>query len=87
MYEGSNKKRVKVEIFGDIYTIKGDTHERQMQLVAEYVDRKMQYVAQRTPSLSLKQVAVLAALNIADELFTFKNDYDKLVQILEEDNK
>lgn len=87
MQRESDKKRVKVEICGDIYTLKGDSDEKQMQLVSEYVDKKMNYIAQRSPNLSLKQIAVLAALNISDELFKLQNDYDKLVQILEEGNK
>lgn len=80
----SSKQRVKVEICGDIYTIKGDANKSKIQEVAKYVDQKMRDVTEKSPNLSLKQVAVLAALNISDELFTFKNDYDKLVQILEE---
>lgn len=85
MDEKSNKKRVTVEICGDIYTIKGDTNKSQIELVAEYVDQKMKSVAEKSPNLSVKQVAVLAALIISEEFFTAKNDYEKLVQILEEE--
>jgi len=37
--------------------------------VAAYVDRKMREVTEKLPVASLSKVAILASLNIADELF------------------
>lgn len=78
------KKRVEVEIYGDKYIVKGDADGNHILQVADYLDIKMNMIAQRSPLLSAKQVAVLAALNIADELYKLQDDYDKMLQILEE---
>jgi len=80
----SQKKRVQVEIFGDSYIVKGEAEDKHILQVADYVDIKMNMITQRNPHLSAKQIAVLAALNIADELYKLQEDYDKLLQILEE---
>lgn len=78
------KKRVEVEICGDKYIIKGDADHKHILQVADYVDIKMNMIAQRSPHLTVKQVAVLAALNIADELYKLQDDYDKMLQVLDE---
>ena len=83
----SQPRRVQVEIYNDQYTIKGSSDDKHIKQVANYVDKKMNYIGQRNPQLSAKQIAVLTALNIADELFKLQNDYDKLVQVLEEGKK
>jgi cell division protein ZapA len=84
LQQNSSKKRVQVEIFGDNYIIKGNAAGEYIMQVADYVDKKMNIIGQRNPHLSIKQIAVLAALNIADELYKLQEDYDKLLQILEE---
>ncbi|NLW24943.1 MAG: cell division protein ZapA [Clostridia bacterium] len=87
LQKDSEKKKVQVEIYGNSYVIKGDTNTGSILKVAEFVNEKMNYIGQRNPHLSSKQVAILTALNLADELLTLQNDYDKLVQILEEGKK
>ncbi|MBP8819032.1 MAG: cell division protein ZapA, partial [Syntrophomonadaceae bacterium] len=42
---------------------------------------------QRNPNLSSTKVAVLTALNLADELNKLQEDYDELVKNLEEEKK
>jgi len=86
LQQNNNKNRIQVEIYGDAYMIKGDADKEYIMQIADYVDKKMNIIGQRNPHLSVKQVAVLASLNIADELYQLQNDYDKLVQILEEEN-
>ncbi|MFZ5942484.1 MAG: cell division protein ZapA [Bacillota bacterium] len=87
MQQGAQGKPVQVQIYGDNYYIKGSNDSSYIIKVADYVDKKMNMIGQRNPHLSLKQVAVLASLNIADELYKLQNDYDKLLQILEEGKK
>ncbi len=66
-----NKKRsVKVNIFGEDYTIKGDADSEYISQVVQYVDKKMRIVSEGLTNKSHSRVAVLAALNIADELFS-----------------
>jgi cell division protein ZapA len=63
------KNVVQVEIFGNTYTIRGEADQDYILGVAAYVDRKMREVTDKIPVASLSKVAILASLNIADELF------------------
>ena len=60
---------VKVEIFGKTYTLKGEADPEYVQEIAAFVDERMREVAGSSPSISASKVAILAAVNIADELF------------------
>lgn len=63
------KNVVQVEIFGHSYTIRGEANQEYILEVAAYVDRKMREITEKLPVASLSKVAILASLNIADELF------------------
>ena len=54
--------------------MRGDADVEYMKRVAEYVDRSMRSIAEKSPTLSPVKTAVLAALNIADELFKERSD-------------
>jgi cell division protein ZapA len=66
--------RVKVEIYGQSYTLSGDLDESYVQKLARYVDEKMQAVAEATQTVDSVRVAVLAAMAIADELHTGQHE-------------
>ena len=58
-----------VIIFGTSYVIKGEAEPEYVRMLAAYVDEKMRAAAGKAPqNLPAHKVAVLAALNIADEL-------------------
>jgi cell division protein ZapA len=63
------KTPVQVTIFGHSYTVKGEDDKAYVLEVAAYVDRKMREITGRMPVAPLTKVAILASLNIADELF------------------
>jgi len=63
------KNVVQVQIFGHSYTIRGEADQDYIMGVAAYVDRKMREITEKLPVASLSKVAILASLNIADELF------------------
>jgi cell division protein ZapA len=58
---------VRVEIFDQAYNLRGSDPEYIISL-AEYVDAKMRAVAEATGTIDTGRLAVLAAINIADEL-------------------
>ena len=61
---------VHVDIFGSQYTIKQGSEDSEYILrVAAYVDQKMREINEKLPVASVAKVAVLASLNLADELF------------------
>ena len=63
---------VTVEILGQRYPIRSSLDVNYVTELANYVDRKMQLAAEGTEGLDSVRVAVLAALNIADEYFRSK---------------
>jgi cell division protein ZapA len=60
---------VQVEIYGQSYNLRGEGESGYIQDLAAYVDRKMREVSEATSTVDSLKVAILAALNIADELF------------------
>ena len=62
---------VRVEIFDQVYNLRGSDSEYILKL-AEYVDGKMRAVSQQTSTVDSVRLAVLAALNIADEYHLLK---------------
>lgn len=60
---------VSVEIRGQRYPIRSALAAHYVHELASYVDEKMRAAAESTPSGDMMRLAVLAALNIADELF------------------
>jgi cell division protein ZapA len=68
----SPKNRVRVNIYGEEYTVRSEGDEEYIREVAGYVDRKMREIAEATANKSPSRVAILAALNITDEYFAEK---------------
>lgn len=58
---------VQVEIFGQTYNLRADGDPTYVQSLAAYVDSKMREVARETKAVDTLRVAILTALNIADE--------------------
>ena len=68
---------VSVEIYDQIYNLRGSDGEYIQQLAA-VVNAKMRAVAAHGGTADSLRVAVLAALNIADELLALRARYDSL---------
>ncbi len=63
------KTRVVVTIYGKEYGLVSEVGAEYIKKAAAYLDSKMREVAENYPNIPEARVAVLAALNIADELF------------------
>lgn len=72
-----NGNSVRVEIFDQAYNLRGTDPEYIFKL-AEYVDTKMRSVAEQTSTVDSLRLAVLAALNIADEYQVLKRKYEAI---------
>jgi cell division protein ZapA len=68
---------VRVEIYDQAYNLRG-TDAEYINKLAEYVDTKMRTVAQQTQTVDSLRLAVLAALNIADEFHVLKRKYEAI---------
>lgn len=81
------KKALDVEILGQKFTISSDAEEGYMLKVAGYVDGKMQELMQSTKPVAKSNVAMLAALNIADEYHRLKDAHETILTRLDQLSK
>lgn len=58
-----------VEIYGSVYHVRGEEQDSEfLRELANVVDRKMREVAEQVATVDPAKIAILAALNLADEL-------------------
>ena len=55
-----------------------------MKMLAAAVDKKMKTMSRAVRSFDDRKIAVLTALQIAEEYYQLKKDYDELVELLDE---
>ena len=77
MTQSNGNGSVRVEIYDQTYQLRGSDPEYIGEL-AGYVDNKMRLIAQQASTVDSLRVAVLAALNIADEYLILKSRYDAI---------
>ena len=82
-----DEKALDVEILGQKFTISSDAEEGYMLKVAGYVDGKMQELMRASKSVAKTNVAMLAALNIADEYHRLKDTHEAILHRLEQLSK
>lgn len=75
MAQSNGNGSVRVEIYDQTYQLRGSDPEYIGKL-ADFVDTKMRLIAQQASTVDSLRVAVLAALNIADEYLVLKQKYD-----------
>jgi len=73
-------KIIEIEIFGHKHKIrvKGEEDEKYIGRLTSYVDQRMREVAFKSKSADILKIAVLAALNIADDYFVCRKKLDQL---------
>ncbi|MCK4857414.1 MAG: cell division protein ZapA [candidate division Zixibacteria bacterium] len=81
------KQTVTVNIFGEEYPIKGNADSEYILKVASYLDGKMREISERNANKSPTKIAILAALNITDELFQAQSVTSREIKDLEEKTK
>ncbi len=77
MQETSPDQPVSVEIYDQIYTLRG-TDPAYIEHLAHVVDTKMRAVADQGNTVDSLRVAVLASLNIADELICLRERFREI---------
>jgi len=65
---------VTVEIHGQRYAVKSDLDQAYIVELAAYLDQKMRLAAEELSSADSLRVAIIAALNLADELYRARAD-------------
>lgn len=75
---------IDVEIFGNVYHVRGEQDREYLQKLAAVVDGKMREISDHVPVVDSGKIAILAALNLADELLQCNNQQDEeRVEIME----
>ena len=65
-----------VEIFGATYQLRGEQDPEYLERLARLVDEKMRSIGSQIPVADSGKLAILAALNLADELVQSNNQQE-----------
>ena len=76
-------ERVQVEIFGQVYSIKGKDDPAYIRELAAFIDAKMKEIQKGTGTVDPHRVAILTALTITDELYRLRERYGTLEKTAE----
>ena len=63
------KSQVRVEILGREYILRTDEDEERVKIISEYINQKIKEVSENIKNISTLNIAILAALNIANDYF------------------
>ncbi len=66
------KKSVEVTIMGHKFMVRADSNEEYVREVAEYVNVKVNEIVSSSRPVASLNVAILAAMNVTDEYFKYK---------------
>jgi len=66
-----------VEIYGQSYNLRGTGDPAYIHELATYVDGKMNQISEGSATVDSLKVAILTALNIADEYHQIKREVEK----------
>ncbi len=80
----SESKSVTVTIYGQDYTLRGDADSTYVEKVASLVDLKMREISSRSELASTSKIAILAAVNLADELLREQLKHQEALALLDE---
>jgi len=69
---------MRIDIYDQSYNVNPGQDEEHVKKLAAYVDEKMREVSDATHMADSLKVAVLAALNMADELFTLRERQEQI---------
>ncbi|WP_209122045.1 cell division protein ZapA [Alkalihalobacillus sp. BA299] len=83
----TERTRTTVSIYGQQYTIVSEDGAAHVKEVAQYVDQKMKEIRKRNPLLDTTRLAVLTALNVADDYVKMKKRIEQLEAKLKEEDE
>lgn len=63
------KRVVDLELFGQRFTVSTDTDAERVRDIVDFVNRRLETIRDASRRVQTDQIALLAALNIAEELF------------------
>ena len=82
----AEREKLNVEIYGQLYTLRVVPEEKaQVEAIAIHVDQMMHKIGDDQNRLDYREVAVLAAMNMAEEYAKLQQEYQELVAIVDEE--
>ncbi len=80
------REKISVQMYGQTYTLRVMPEEKEkVMAVAKHVDTMMHKVGDNQGRLDYRDVAVLAAMNLAEEYFKLQREYEEILAIVNEE--
>lgn len=67
-----------LELFGQQFTVVSDNDESSVRNIVDFVNQRLEEIRDSTSRIKVDQIALLAALNIAEELFAERSKNEAL---------
>lgn len=83
--DNPSKRRAVVKILGNEYVLKGNEDPAYLRRLAAMVDQRLSAIRDMSPRLGFSQAAILAALNLADELCKLELEHRRVLGIWEQE--
>lgn len=77
------KKKYQIRVLGQDISVLSDSGDEHVEAVVSYVNDKVSEIQKSTKAINILQVAVLAALNIADEYFKLQGEKEDICHQME----
>ena len=74
----SSEKVTAVKIFNQTYNVRSESDSEYIEQLAKLLDGKMYEISMLTPTVDTAKVAVLAALNIADDYIAAREQLENV---------
>lgn len=78
------KKSIPLTIHGKTYHVKTDQEPAQLQMLADFVEKKMKEISEATAVHSTMDLAILTLLNMAKDLYQSEKSREELEKSVEE---
>ncbi len=79
--------KVTVEFLGEQYPIKGDADAERIMQVAAWLHDRMKKIAQLNSRLTSRQIAIMTAMNLADDYLKLEADYRALMEMVKQQTR
>lgn len=77
------KKKYQIRVLGQDISVLSDSGDEHVAAVVSYVNDKVSEIQKNTKAINVLQVAVLAALNVADEYFKLQGEKEDICHQME----
>lgn len=80
----SSRRSLDLELFGQRFSVSTDTDEDRVRDIVGFVNRRLESIRDGSRRVHTDQIALLAALNIAEELFDERDEMNRIKKGLRE---